>query len=136
MSFTYDPTLTTSKDKVRFFTGDTDPLSIIYTDEELNGLLNIESNFYFASAQAIRARSSKFVTKAISYSVGAGSNDSIRVDRRTIMDNFLKLAQKYEDWAITSPEEGFDRFDFSIDPFGRDVSEYQGIDYSSQIVEW
>ena len=126
MSFTYDPTLPTDKDRVRFFTSDKDPTKIILTDEEINGLLQIEPNFYFAAAQAIRSNAASYVTKAISYSVGAGNNDSIRVDRRTILDNFLKLAQKLEDFGVTTPEEGFDRLDFCIDPFGRDMSEYQG----------
>lgn len=132
MSFTYDISLTSDLDKVRFLTSDTDAASIIFQDEELTGLLGMEPNVYMAASVAIRQRAASFVTKAIKYQVGtAGGNAALMVDRQSIIKNFIALADKLELWAIGGIEETFDRLAFDVDVYGRDRSEYQGINYGS-----
>lgn len=132
LSFTYNINLTSDLDKVRFLTSDTSASSVIFQDEEITGLLGMESNIYMAASIALRQRAAAFVTKAIKYQVGtAGGNAALMVDRSRIIKNFMDLAEKLEAWAIGSIDESFDRLAFDIDVYGRDRSEYQGINYGS-----
>lgn len=55
MAVTYDPTLATDRDWVRFLTADTDTTSALISDEEIDAVLSAESaaspaNRYFAAA--------------------------------------------------------------------------------------
>lgn len=126
MAFSYNNSLSSDRDRVRFLISDTDSTNVIYQDSELDGVLGIDSNFFRAAAVALRARATSFIEKAILYSVGAGGRSSIlSVDRREIIRNFNLLIESYEARAET-PAEGFDRFDFNTDIFGRDRSRYQG----------
>ena len=129
MSFSYDISLTTDLDKVRWLTGDTDGSSIIYQDEELNGALGMEPNVYYCAATAIRARVPQYVTKAIRYQIGStGGRAALEIDRTKIVDNFMKLADHYIAASLASIVETFDRAAFDIDVYGRDMSEYQGVE--------
>lgn len=126
MAFSYNNSLSADRDKLRFLISDTDSSNVIYQDSELDGVLSIDSNIFRAAAVALRARATSFIEKAILYSVGAGGRASIlSVDRREIIRNFNLLIESYEARAET-PAEGFDRFDFNTDIFGRDRSRYQG----------
>lgn len=55
MSATYEPTLPTSRDKVRFLVGDTDvdPGPAQLQDEEIDWILTEQSNVHFAAARAL-----------------------------------------------------------------------------------
>lgn len=126
MAFSYNNSLSSDRDKVRFLISDTDSSNTIYQDSELDGVLGIEGNIFRAAAIALRARAASFIEKAIRYSIGAeGRGGSLSVDRREIIRNFNLLIESYEARAET-PDEAFDRFDFNVDVFGRDASHYQG----------
>lgn len=125
MAFTYNDALSASKDKVRFLIGDTDSSNVIFQDNEINGVLDLDGNVFRAAAIALRARASKFIEKAIQYSIGADTKGQLSVDRRQVVKEFERMIMSYEVRA-ESPDEQFDRFDFNIDVFGRDASHYQG----------
>lgn len=131
MSFSYDVTLSSSRDKLRFLIADTVNTAkspAVYANEELTGLLDgIESNLFQAAAVALRARAAGFVDKAISYSVGTGgTRGALSVDRRGILKDIMALAATFEARALATPDEAFDRLDFNIGADGRDLSNYQG----------
>lgn len=132
LSFTYDSSLGSSKDKLRFLISDTVNTAkspAVFADEELSGLLNgIESNLFMAAAVALRSRAASFVDKAISYSVGTGTGrgGALSVDRRGILRDIMALAATFDARALSTPDEAFDRLDFNIGADGRDLSNYQG----------
>lgn len=126
MSFSYDPNLSTAKDRVRFYMTDTVSAGAIFSDEEINGLVSIHGDELLASAFALRNRAVYFAARAISFSVGAGNNDSIRVDRRSLPKFYMDMADMLEKRALETPSEAIDSMAFSIDAFGRDNSEYVG----------
>ena len=135
MSFSYDYNLTTPLDQLRFLTSDTSADSPVYQDEEINGLFNLEPNLYMAAARAIQARIHGFVTKAFKYQIGAaGDRSAIQVDRTGLIKNFMLLVDKYEAVALSGLDEAFDRMAFDVDMYGRDRSEYQGVNYGTD--EW
>lgn len=128
MSFSYSTSLTSDRDKVRLLISDTNSSDIIFQNEELDGILGMEPNVYTAAATALRARTSAFVTKAIRYQIGTtGGRAAIEVDRGNLVKNFLALADHYIQASIAGIDEVYDRAAFDIDPYGRDVSEYQGV---------
>lgn len=126
MAFSYDDSLGTSLGQLRFLISDTDSSNAIYNDAELNGVLGMEPNIFRAAALALRSRLTNFITKAIRYSLGTEVRGSLSIDRRRIVDNFEKAIVSFEHRALSTPDEVFDRLDFNIDQFGRDVSNYQG----------
>ena len=125
MAFTYNTTLSASRDQLRFLISDVDSANVIFQDAELDGVLSLASNVFRAAALSLRARAASFIEKAIQYSIGADVRGQLSVDRREIISNFNLLIASYEARA-ESPDEAFDRFDFNIDVFGRDRSHYQG----------
>lgn len=125
MAFSYNNSLSSDRDKLRFFISDVTSGSAIYQDSELDGVLSMDSNVFRAAAIALRARAASFIEKAIQYSIGAEIKGQLSVDRREIIRNFNLLIASYEARAET-PDETWDRFDFNVDIFGRDASHYQG----------
>ena len=130
MSFSYDTSLSASKDQLRFLLADTVNTATspaIFQDEELTGLLNnVEAGLYQAAAVALRSRAASFIDKAIKYSVGADIRGSLSVDRKGLMKEIMALAKTFEDIAMAQPYEVFDRADFNVNWLGEDVSNYQG----------
>lgn len=51
MSWTYDTSLATDKDKVRFFVGDTDTNNPLVSDEEIQAIISWEANAWMAAAE-------------------------------------------------------------------------------------
>ncbi len=125
MAFSYDTALSTARDRVRFYTTDTVAASAVFSNEEIDGLLAVYDEL-LAAAHALRNRAVYFAARAISFSVGAGNNDSIRVDRRSLPKFYMELADTLEKQAMTTPAEAIDSVSFCIDSFGRDHSEYIG----------
>lgn len=126
MSYSYDTSLSSAKDRVRFYTTDTVEASAVFADEEITGLLTIYPDELMAAAFALRNRAVYFAARAISYSVGAGNNDSIRVDRRSLPKFYMDLADVLEKRAVTTPDEAFDSVSYHINMYGMDCSEYVG----------
>jgi len=67
VSATYDPTLATDRDWVRFLTGDTNVASPLLSNEEIDGLLLVqtatgEAARYFAAAEALSVISIRYAT--------------------------------------------------------------------------
>lgn len=88
----------------------------------------METNVYYAAATAIRARIPAFVTKAIRYQIGTtGGRAAIEVDRGNMIKNFMSLVDSYIAASLAGIDEVYDRAAWDIDTYGRDVSEYQGI---------
>ena len=129
MSFSYDISLGLTRDRLRFLISDSEASSVIFQDEELDGILNnVEPNLFFAAALCIKSRMASFVTKAIKYRIGAtGGTSAIEIDRTGIIKNFTMLAEQYQMWAASQIDESFDRYAFGIDAYGRNRSEYQGM---------
>lgn len=125
MAVTYNNSLSSDRDTLRFLIADTDTSAGIYQDSELDKVLSLDSNLFRAAAIALRARAASFIEKAIQFVVGASTRGGLSVDRREIIKNFNLLIQSYEARAET-PDEAWDRFDFNVDAFGRDASHYQG----------
>ena len=126
MSFSYNMTLSTNEDKLRLLLADTVAASAIWTNEELTGVLTMEPNVYMAGALLARSRAAATIPGAWSYTVAAGVRTSLAVDRRRKPEFWLMLAKALEAKAFSVADELFDVFDFVIDVYGRDVSEYQG----------
>jgi len=126
MSFSYDTSLSTAKDRLRFYTTDTVEASAVFSDEELNGIVAQYPDELFAAAMCLRNRAAYFAARAISFSIGAGNNDSIRVDRRTLPKFYMDLADKLENRSLTTPDEFIDSFAFQVNEYGQDRSEYIG----------
>lgn len=126
MSFSYDTTLSTARDRIRFHTTDTVQTSAVFSNEEIDGLLSVYTDELMAAAYALRNRAVYFAARAISFSVGAGNNDSIRVDRRVLPKFYMDLADTLENRALTTPDEFIDSVAYHVDDFGRDQSEYIG----------
>lgn len=135
MSFSYDRTSTTTRNIVRLLIGDTEASSAIYEDEEIDRLVELESDAYMVAALAFRAKAARFAEKTIAYTIGTTGADRIQIDRRKVFDAIMTLADKFEALAIAGAvDERFDRFAFDIDAIGRDVSDYQGITLDDDIL--
>ncbi len=101
MSATYDPTLPTDLDWVRFLTGDRDVIAPRLQDEEITALLAEEKNRYFAAAQAgemILAKSGGLVEKQVGdlrlrWSDG-GSENAYRAYLRLLRERGAELVLK------------------------------------------
>ena len=64
MTWTYDPTLATDKDRVRFLIGDTDTTDQQLANEEITYLLTVQSNVMLAAANAASGLAAKYARKA------------------------------------------------------------------------
>jgi hypothetical protein len=128
MSFSYDISLSGEKDKLRFLLSDTVQSSAVFQDEEIGGILNIQSNVFLAAALLAYSRATALATSAIQYIVGAGVRDALSIDRRAVPKFWMDLSSKMEQMALTqdSNYEFLDRFAFDIAADGRDFSDYQG----------
>lgn len=133
MSFSYDNTLSASRDRLRFLVSDTTSATAAYANEELDGILSVQANVYLAAAILLRQRAAKLAPDAFLYSSGAFAGGQFTMDRRQTVKALLDLAKSYEEVAAASAEEAFDRFAFNIDALGRDRSEYQG---DTRTTEW
>jgi hypothetical protein len=129
VSFSYDTTLAADRDRVRILISDTASAGAVYSNEELDGLLSLAGNVYQTAALALRARAASFVGKTIKYNIGAEIRGALSLDRTKVIQEILRLATSYDEKATLGvPDEFMDRAAFCIDAFGRDVSEYQGVD--------
>ena len=126
MAFTYNNSLSADRDKIRFLIQDVDAYHVIFQNEEIDGLLNIEGNLFRAVAIALRAIAMQPDKLAIAFSIGTQGSGLFSVDRRQLIPNLLKMADHWEQRAMSTPDEAWDRLDFGVDDFGRDISHYQG----------
>jgi hypothetical protein len=64
MTWTYTDTLLTDRDKVRWYSGDTDTTDQLVTDEEITGVLTIEPNYILAAASVCEHLAALYSRKA------------------------------------------------------------------------
>jgi len=96
MTWSYDSSLTTDKDKVRFYIGDTDQTDQLLQDEELSFLLTEMSNVLLAAAYAAKAIAAKFSRQA-DKAVG-----DLRISLSQKAQAYVSLAADLEKRALTS----------------------------------
>lgn len=127
---TYDESLPTQKDEVRFLVGDTTPSNEALTDNEIGYLLDQEGNVEMAAARAARAIAAT-VAKEPSFAFG-----TFEMSQSEAYSHFMDLAERLEGRAssgsqIGPPElartpddsneftEDFERGKFDIDSLDR-----------------
>lgn len=131
MSFAYNSSLPTFKDRVRFFSSDTVENADSNGDEELAALETYEPNLFLAAAQACDNIGLRISRRAVLYDTAANVQGGIRVDRRTLpkwwFDRAKELRVRATDPAM-NVDEIIQSFDFDIDAYGNDWSDYIGGD--------
>lgn len=86
MSFAYDPTLSDDVSKVRFYLDDTEEVFASFQDEELQYLLDNNSNIFFAAAEAAFRLYTSFSQRATMAEV-----DDVRVEYRNKSEQLKAL---------------------------------------------
>jgi hypothetical protein len=98
MTWTYDATLSTTRDKVRALLGDVDTTDQQVTDEVIALLLSEQGdNMYRAAAAAARACAAKYAREA---SIGIGS---LRIQSDTLSQKYLNLASAIDAMGDNAP---------------------------------
>ena len=96
MTWVYDPTLSTDKDKVRLTIGDTDTSSQLLSDEEILAILVDQPVVLLASAYLCRTLAAKFARDA-TYKVG-----DVSVNSSDIAKFYNELADKLDPQGVTA----------------------------------
>lgn len=91
----YNDSISTDKDAVRFHIGDTDPSNEALSDQEINYLLGEEGSVKMAAAQAARIIAAK-IAKEPSFAFG-----TFEMDQSTAYQHFVDLAEDLADDAGT-----------------------------------
>lgn len=104
MSFSYDPSTGSARDKLRLMIADTNASDYIYEDAELDLYLSMESQDpQLAAAKAIRTIAVDKARMAIFYRIN-GFN-GFELDRRQVAKDLLEAAKAIEESAKTTPFE-------------------------------
>lgn len=123
MAFSYNPDNATERDKLRLVLGDTDGDDYVFEDSELDIFLNLEgSNLNMAASRACRAIAVNKSKQAMAITLVSG----LSIDRISMPDLFLRLAEKFESADLNIPKEYMDSFAVEISDYGEDNSEYVG----------
>ncbi|MBW2672586.1 MAG: hypothetical protein JRD89_04105 [Deltaproteobacteria bacterium] len=96
MTWSYDSTLPTDKDKVRFHIGDTDQSDQLLQDEEISYLLGETTNVLLAASRAAKAIAARFSRQA-DKAVG-----DLRISLSQKAQAYMSLAADLEKRALTS----------------------------------
>ncbi|RLC65541.1 MAG: hypothetical protein DRI01_00580 [Chloroflexi bacterium] len=125
MSFTYDPSTDTDRNRLRNLLADTDSSNYLFTDEELDLFLAQSGNdVFWAASFACLAIAANKSLQAIVFNL---HQQDIRVDKKDIPKHFIKLAELYRDFGSSmTVREYFDSVAEDIDEYGRDLGEYVG----------
>lgn len=130
MSFSYDSTLSSTRDYLRFLLDDKVEATAQFQNEEIDGVIaryGSSADIYFLAYELAMNQYTQATRQAIDYAVGVtGVNEVVSIDRRKIPEFWLKLAEHFKTQIAATPHEVIDTFDFVIDSYGRDVSEYVG----------
>jgi hypothetical protein len=78
MSWIYDPSLSTDKDRARFYIGDTDQEDILLSDEEITALLEVEGSPLRAAIVALEHLAAKFSRQVDTNNTGLALSASQR----------------------------------------------------------
>ncbi|MBW2084440.1 MAG: hypothetical protein JRI54_00190 [Deltaproteobacteria bacterium] len=96
MTWSYDSSLSTDKDKVRFHIGDTDETDQLLQDEEITYLLTETTNVLLAASRAAKAITAKFSRQA-DKAVG-----DLRISLSQKAKTYMALATDLEKRAVTA----------------------------------
>ena len=88
MTWSYDDSLPTDRDKVRFRIGDTDSEEELLSNETLDALLVIRDDVVLASIDAVQAILAKFAREIDRQALGLGGP---RTQKTTHYENLLKV---------------------------------------------
>ena len=97
MTWTYDTTLSTDLAKVRLLIGDTDTDNQLYSDEEIEGALDLFGNIYMAAAALADGLSARF---AQSNSITV---DGLQVSSGDMANAYAALAKRLRALAASAP---------------------------------
>lgn len=127
MSFSYDNTLPSYKDKVRRLVSDTVEARAVFSDEEITAWETLQANIYLAAAEFCRMKGLEIAEGAILYDTSADVRGGISVDRRQKPKWWFDRAKTLETTAMAQGvDEIYHHFAFDIDENGVDRSQYQG----------
>ena len=127
MSFSYDTSLSTFKDKVRLLVSDTTQSSAAFSDEEIAAWESVQPNIYLAAADFCQSKGLKIAERAYSYDTSADLRGGLSVDRRNQPKWWFDQAKKLTEIAVTAGvDEIYEHVAFNVDVNGVDCSEYQG----------
>lgn len=109
MASTYDPTLTSNRDKVRFNVGDTDNDFLMLEDTEIEYLLTQEnSSILKASSRACTAIASKFA-RDVNYRFSTMWQDSTEA-----FNHYMALSATYKIQAATAVDSSMGSLGFKM----------------------
>jgi hypothetical protein len=91
MTWTYDPTISTSKDEIRFLTADTDPVDPLVQDEEIAFVLTGHSDTYRAAATVARQIAMQFARQCTMEIA-----QEVRVNLSDRAKNYMAMAKELE----------------------------------------
>jgi len=132
VSFSYSASSigTSLRDYLRFLLNDTVESGAEFQDEEIDGVITrygSSTDVNFLAYELAKNQYTKATRRAIDYAVGVtGVNEVVSIDRRKIPEYWLKLMEHFKAQIDTAPAEAIDTFDFVVDGYGRDRSEYVG----------
>lgn len=98
MTWSYDDSLPTDRDKVRFRIGDTDSEEELLSNETLDALLAIRNDVVLASIDAVQAILAKFAREIDRQALGLGGP---RSQKTTHYENLLKVLRAEADKGST-----------------------------------
>jgi len=124
MTWTYDPSLSTDKDLVRFYVGDTDTTDQLVVDEEILAILTDYSDPKLAAAVVCRSLAAKFA-RSTTYKVG------------DVSENCSDIAKFYNDLAAKLDPHGITEGTLLVLPSfgGLSLSEKDTLDADTDAVQ-
>lgn len=101
------------------------PSSSGYTDDELTAILSENNDsVYQAASEVIRGLCSQALSGAFVFWSG-----EVKIDKSKIIDNYMKLAEKYEEKASSAPSSQDELWGQDLDRLsGLDTTEYSDED--------
>jgi len=132
VSFSYSASSigTSLRDYLRFLLNDTVESGAEFQDEEIDGVITrygSGTDVNYLASQLCYNQYVKATRQAFLYQLGVtGVNEVLSVDRKKIPEYWLKLAEHFRELIVSAPAEAIDTFDFVVDGYGRDRSEYVG----------
>lgn len=127
MSFSYDTSLSTFKDKVRLLVFDVTQSTAAFSDEEITAWESVQPNIYLAAADFAISKGLKIAERAFSFDTSADVRGGLQIDRRNQPQWWFKRAEQLQMQAMTQGvDEIWTHVAFDIDANGVDRSQYQG----------
>lgn len=126
-SYTYDESFPSDKDKIRALIPDKlNSNGVAYlSDEQINLVLSTQSNLRLATAECCEIIASKLAPDAVSYTITTGGGT--QMNSQTGPSYFLRRAKQLrDDESKGQPFFSSDNFDYAVDKFGVDTTEYVG----------